>query len=302
MPQMVDTGVVDAPTVILVGSISGGIGAWIRIVVRDECIARGVASWKAILSINLVGSGLAGAALRLPTDPLSLAAISLGFLGGFTTFSSMCLDAVVQWVGLRRRASALIVAATMLGGPVIAAIATSVVAVATVATATIPLVGEPRAGRRRMVHHFSGVTFISIGACLGSGIRVSMHLLAPIVGLPVWTATAVVNAVGAGFAGFVFRWLCALDIAGAPRHSPNRRLVTERLLIFGFAGGLTTMSALSVEMLVATRESWWLGASIGAINIALRLPATILGWWIASRLFPSRECFITQDEARVLSS
>ena len=60
-----------------------------------------------IFVVNVIGCFLAGAAPQLVPGAL-MPAVSTGFLGGFTTFSTALLDAVTLWVdGFRGRALAL---------------------------------------------------------------------------------------------------------------------------------------------------------------------------------------------------
>ena len=281
---------------ILIGSVGGGLGAWVRIVVRDEFVARGIASWRVVIAINLLGSALAGVAVRLNVGSFEWALFTLGFLGGFTTFSSMCVDVVVQWIVGRRRSSAIIVLSTMLGGPLVAWFGSMVAGgfimrSAGPAVAIVPLTG------RRLPHHFSGLLGIAAGGFVGTGLRISFQFLAQVVGYPVWTATALVNSIGAGFAGFVFRWLCSLDANGVPRHEPSRRLNIERLLIFGFAGGLTTVSTLAVEIVSAFPSAPLTAGMIGLVNLGCGVAAATIGWWIARRVFPERESFVAVHDS-----
>lgn len=275
---------------ILIGSVGGGLGAWTRIVIRDEFVSKGIASWKIVMAINLLGSAVAGIALRLTAGSFEWALFSLGFLGGFTTFSSMCVDIVVQWIVGRRRSAVTIAVGTMIGGPLIAWISSFFTAMLTTRSAISTAAIVPLAGRR-VTHHMSGLVGITMGGFVGTGIRIFMQFLAPTIGFPVWTATALVNVIGSGFAGFAFRWLCSLDANGAALHDPSRRLTLERLLIFGFAGGLTTMSTLSIEIVQAMHDSLPTALLIGGVNLVVGLTFTILGWWIAYRCFPARESF-----------
>ena len=273
---------------LLIGSVGGGLGAWTRIVVRDEFVFKGIASWRVVMSINLVGSALAGLALRMTEGSFEWALFTLGFLGGFTTFSSMCVDIVVQWIAGRRRAAVTVAMGTMIGGPLIAWISSLFAAMFVTRSAISTAAIIPLASRR-VNHHMSGLLGIALGGFVGTGIRIFMQFLAPTIGFPIWTATALVNVIGSGFAGFAFRWLCSLDANGAALHDPSRRLTLERLLVFGFAGGLTTMSTLSIEIVEAMRHSLLTALLIGGVNLLMGLTFTILGWWIAYRCFPARE-------------
>ena len=273
---------------LLFGSVGGGLGAWTRIVVRDEFVAKGIASWRVVMSINLAGSALAGLAVQLTEGSFEWALFTLGFLGGFTTFSSMCVDIVVQWIAGRRRAAVTVAMGTMIGGPLIAWIS-SLFAAMFVARSAISTSAIIPLASRRVNHHMSGLLGIAFGGFVGTGIRIFVQFLAPIIGFPIWTATALVNVIGSGFAGFAFRWLCSLDANGAALHDPSRRLTLERLLVFGFAGGLTTMSTLSIEIVEAMRHSLLTALLISGVNLLMGLTFTILGWWIAYQCFPARE-------------
>ncbi|MDA1262531.1 MAG: CrcB family protein [Planctomycetota bacterium] len=273
---------------ILIAAVGGGLGAWTRMIVRDECVAQGIASWRVVLWINIVGSALAGMAMPLTSGSFEWALFALGFLGGFTTFSSMCVDIVVQWIVGRRRTAATIAIGTMIGGPLSAWISSFLTAKVDARSAISTVAIVPLAGRR-FSHHASGLIGITLGGFIGTSVRVSLQFLAPTLAFPVWTATALVNVIGSGFAGFAFRWLCSLDADGVAIHSPSRRLRLERLLIFGFAGGLTTMSTLSIEIIEAMHDSPLNALLIASVNVVVGLSFTILGWWIAFRWFPMRE-------------
>jgi len=269
-------------------AIGGGVGAWLRIVIRDECVDRGMSSWCAIMLINLLGSAVAGASLNCTINSPLWALFVLGFLAGFTTFSSMCIEVVSQWlIGCRRRACVIGIG-TLVGGPLLvcgAAVAvTGLTTSASAATSTALVLRG-----RRIRHHSTSIVAIVAGGIVGTALRASLYFSAEKLSVPFWTATAVANIVGAGCAGFVFRWLCALDANGAARHTPIRRVRLERVLIFGFAGGLTTVSTLSVEIYLAAMTNPVDAVLIFAVNLGLGLLATSLGWWIASRCFPQRE-------------
>lgn len=113
-------------------ALAGGLGAACRHLVHTAVIARGHPSSIATLLVNVVGSfaaGLvAGAAGRLvPADLAPVLAV--GFLGGFTTFSTASVEVVKLWTdpttqratSLPRRVAAGALAVTMLLGSVAAA-------------------------------------------------------------------------------------------------------------------------------------------------------------------------------------
>lgn len=284
--------------IVLLAAIGGGIGAWLRIVIRDEFVDVGMSSWRAILLINLLGSAVAGASINLIVNSPIWAIFVLGFLGGFTTFSSMCLEVVSQWLAGCRRRACVIGIGTLVGGPLLAwggavAVKELTVSASAASTTALSLRG------RRIRHHSSSIIAIVAAGIVATAIRASLYLSAAKFVIPLWTATALVNIVGAGFAGFVFRWLGALDATGAPRHTPLRRVRLERVLILGFAGGLTTVSTLSVEIYLAAQSSPLEAVQIFAVNLGLGLAATSLGWWIASRSFPVHKPLTPAHGAKV---
>lgn len=94
-------------------ALAGGVGACARFWL-DRGAQRALSSWGdpagaklSILVVNVIGCFLAGAATQLvPADVMPIA--SIGFLGGFTTFSTALVDAVTLWAdGFRGRSLAL---------------------------------------------------------------------------------------------------------------------------------------------------------------------------------------------------
>ena len=90
-------------------ALAGGVGACARFWL-DRGVQRALSSWGDPAAAKLgifVGCFLAGAATQLVPGAL-MPAVSTGFLGGFTTFSTALLDAVTLWGdGFRGRALAL---------------------------------------------------------------------------------------------------------------------------------------------------------------------------------------------------
>lgn len=271
---------------IAIGSLGGGLGAWLRMVIRDECVVRGVASWKAIIGVNLLGCALAGAISTHLSNPAWSAFLVAGVLGGFTTFSSACVDVVTQ-LKERSRKNALWVMSTIVGAPICAWLGTAMLGASGASSTAALSITSPANGRfpfnrGRIPHHGSGLLAISLGAAVGSAGRIGLSLAASAWGWQPWHATAIVNVIGALFAGFVFRRLSAIEADGAPRVAAPRRLFIERLLLFGFAGGLTTFSALAMEINTAAQTSWPEAILIASVNLGLGIPATMLGWRVAA--------------------
>lgn len=75
----------------LVVALAGGVGAVARHVVDSIAGRRGPA-WAVTLGINLTGSLLMGLLAEAP--PVAAAVAGVGFCGGFTTFSTACLQTV----------------------------------------------------------------------------------------------------------------------------------------------------------------------------------------------------------------
>ncbi len=271
-------------TWILVGSCGGAVGAWLRAVVRDEFVERGMASWQAILAINLVGSAIAGWCSVVAENEWQRVLFLAGAFGGFTTFSGMCVDVVTQWRAGRRATAACICLGTAAGGPLCASAALAVAAVAPASThALLPAATSLRG--RRAHHHLGGFGLIALGGALGSAVRIGADCIARANEIAPWISTASVNIVGAAFAAFAFRWLASIDALGCPRHAPRARVRLERFLLIGCAGGLTTMSTLSLEAIDAARSNFLQALTVVALNFACGIVAAALGWTLAQRVF-----------------
>ena len=94
-------------------ALAGGVGACARFWL-DRGVQKMLDAWGdpaaaklGIFVVNVIGCFLAGAATQLVPGAL-MPAVSTGFLGGFTTFSTALLDAVALWGdGFRGRALVL---------------------------------------------------------------------------------------------------------------------------------------------------------------------------------------------------
>lgn len=110
-----------SPLIFVLASLAGGAGAALRYAVDAGVarIARRRSPW-GIVIVNLTGSF----ALGIVTSALPDAAfvIGTGLLGGYTTFSTAMLDAIMLWRSGERPVSALHLLGTF-AGCVIAALA-----------------------------------------------------------------------------------------------------------------------------------------------------------------------------------
>ena len=241
---------------VLLAALGGGVGSCIRVAIRDEVVARGHASWRGTLFVNVVGCAIAIGCMGLAVGTSAWALFVAGALGGFTTFSAFAIETLAMWM-VRRAPRAR-------------------------GAARHAEVGTLRS--RRVPHYPRGLVAIVAGAIVGCGLRTWLDLAAVEHGAPLWQATLAVNVVGSTVAGFAFRLLHAVGADGAPLRSPLHRLILERATILGFAGGLTSMSALATDLVGAARSSAWLFALIVCANLVLGITGAALGWWIAARV------------------
>lgn len=107
--------------VLLIGLV-GAIGALTRYEMSKAIHRRTARADQATMTVNLVGATALGFVVgidhRAPLDPAILAAVTVGFLGGFTTFSTWMVDVVVlaEEGGPGRLRAALNVGTTLAGG------------------------------------------------------------------------------------------------------------------------------------------------------------------------------------------
>ena len=83
-------------------ALGGALGSWLRYVISIEVTQRAGMIGAGTFAVNLVGAFLLGLLLglvesRFPNTPRWVGSgLSIGVLGGFTTFSSYTLDAIRQ--------------------------------------------------------------------------------------------------------------------------------------------------------------------------------------------------------------
>jgi len=288
---------VDLFATTLCGAVGTAIGACVRVAARDAVVARGYESWRSTLTVNLVGSVVAGVLVDVATHPAADALIIGGFLGGLTTFSSMAVESIALWMAGCRRLGVAIIAATVALGPVGAWLgalgvwafkASSGSAAATIA----PLRHRAPSVPRTVPNHLSGLALVSAGAVFGGMTRTGAVALASLVGVPQWMVIVLLNIVGSAVAGFTFRFLNAVGPEGEPLRSRGLRLTVERTVVLGFAGGMTSLSALSIDVMLAADRSLLEALGIAGAHLALALPGAIAGWWMASRLCPNPPAWV----------
>lgn len=109
-------------TALLIAS-AGGVGAALRFAIdsRIPLSVRERFPW-GIFAINLVGSFMLGVVVGLSLDEPWLSTVSIGLLGGFTTFSTASLD-TVELVRKRRYVAAAFNGPGMLVASVLLALA-----------------------------------------------------------------------------------------------------------------------------------------------------------------------------------
>jgi CrcB protein len=109
---------------VAVVALTGGVGATVRYLVQSRWPATGTRIPLGVLTVNAVGSLIAGAALgfaitdHAPTEVTAL--IISGFCGGLTTFSTFTVETVQLAQARAWRASLLNVGANLVLGVVLA--------------------------------------------------------------------------------------------------------------------------------------------------------------------------------------
>ena len=105
-------------TVILWVAAGGAVGSVLRYVISDA-IDRRSAPWGTVL-VNLLGSlalgVLVGWFARRSVDSVVRIAVGVGFLGGFTTFSSWAVETLALWDSGRLAAALANVVVSLVAG------------------------------------------------------------------------------------------------------------------------------------------------------------------------------------------
>ena len=110
-------------------ALAGGAGCAARVAVREALVVRGVSASVAILGVNLLGAGLAGAVAGGVGDPGSFGrSMALAVLSGWTTYSAFSADVFVAVRDGRLGRAALLWGGTIVAAPAIAQVASRLVA------------------------------------------------------------------------------------------------------------------------------------------------------------------------------
>ena len=104
--------------------LAGGLGATSRFAADSYLSARFPRAWlpAGILTVNLAGSFLAGLAAGLiPSGSVVWQIAVAGFLGAFTTFSTVLVTVLTQWLEAHRLRAAVYLLTTVAGTVALAA-------------------------------------------------------------------------------------------------------------------------------------------------------------------------------------
>lgn len=132
-----------------------------------------------------------------------------------------------------------------------------------------------------------------VGGFFGAASRGAATFAVTSLGLPTWSGRASVNVVGALLAGwFVGRWL--LPEATDPLKSGAQGVRwREHLVITGFLGGLTTVSGVASDLVLALEGSvesgprWGEVAATLAVSGVVGIAAAWAGWRAARGKTPT---------------
>lgn len=113
---------------------------------------------------------------------------------------------------------------------------------------------------------------VAVGGALGASSRYAVSLAMVGIGGRFPYATLAVNLAGALAAGFLVTWLATRPQAGS---------VLQLLIVVGFFGSFTTMSAFSVDTLRLVQSGEFLQA---LLNITLTLAGCLFAVFIGARL------------------
>lgn len=129
------------------------------------------------------------------------------------------------------------------------------------------------------------------GGAAGTALRVASHWLGDALHVGPWMSTLCVNVAASFTAGFLGRLLLgqltrqdalAEDVVDPYEASAHRNAM---LLITGFCGGLSTFSALGLELHDLVQQQHVLESTIAAaLSVALGLLAAWSGLWLGVRL------------------
>lgn len=113
----------------MLAAVAGGVGCAARAAVREMSARWGVSAPIAILGVNLLGAGLAGAIAGAAGETLPEArSIALAALSGWTTYSAFSVDVLTAVRAGRVGRAAMLWIGTIIAVPAIAHLASRLVA------------------------------------------------------------------------------------------------------------------------------------------------------------------------------
>lgn len=101
----------------IIVAFGGGVGALLRYLVQQLIVQTKISSYWATATVNIIGSFLLGIATHRGVDSSTLLAfLTVGVLGGFTTFSTFAVD-IVKLVESKKWCMAVIfIGVNLIGG------------------------------------------------------------------------------------------------------------------------------------------------------------------------------------------
>lgn len=137
----------------------------------------------------------------------------------------------------------------------------------------------------------SGMSMLlaAVGGAIGAGVRFGIGHGVHVLGAPAWTGTSVANLVGAALCGVLAGlWM---ERHGSGWRWRGDRWRQEVLAVGGFCGGLTTLSALSLDAAVLWRQGDAMTAAIDlGVHGIVGCFACALGFLLARRWVRGRYC------------
>ncbi len=129
----------------------------------------------------------------------------------------------------------------------------------------------------------------AVGGVIGAGVRFGIGHGVHMLGAPAWTGTLVANLLGASLCGILAGlWM---ERHGSGWRWRGDRWQQEVLAVGGFCGGLTTLSALSLDAAALWRRGHAMTAAIDlGVHGMAGCAACALGFLLARRWVLGRYC------------